>query len=106
MEKKKQASDKPGRERPEKIDFEKALKELEEIAVALEDGELSLDDSLKKFERGISLARYCRQRLEDAERKIEILQRGEDDVVRSRQVSVDTENGEIENDDDLQGSLL
>jgi len=106
MEKKKQASDKPGRERPEKIDFEKALKELEEIAVALEDGELSLDDSLKKFERGISLARYCRQRLEDAERKIEILQRGEDDVVRSRQVSVDTETGEIENDDDLQGSLL
>jgi len=106
MEKKKQGSDKPGRERPEKIDFEKALKELEEIAVLLEDGELSLDDSLKKFERGIALARYCRQRLEDAERKIEILQRGENGTVSSRQVSVDAETGEIENDEDLQGSLL
>lgn len=104
MEKKKtakNASDKSG-----KIDFEKALQQLEDIAVKLEEGDLGLDDSIAQFEKGMRLARYCREKLDEAERKIEILQKGADGQVRRKTVEVDAETGEIENEDDLQGSLL
>jgi exodeoxyribonuclease VII small subunit len=53
--------------------FEAALKRLEEIVQALEKGELSLDDSLKLYEEGISLSRICHQKLEEAEGKITVL---------------------------------
>lgn len=55
--------------------FEKDLERLEQIVEALETGGLSLDDSLKKFEEGIKLARRCEKALTDAERRIEILTR-------------------------------
>jgi exodeoxyribonuclease VII small subunit len=106
MEKKKTAREKPGHEKTAKMEFEKALKELEDIAVKLEDGELSLDESLRRFERGMRLAKYCRDRLDEAERKIEILQKGDDGRVAGKNVAVDGDTGEIDNDDDLQGSLL
>lgn len=50
--------------------FEKSIKELEEIVSVLEKGELSLDDSLKQFEKGIALARSCQAKLNNAEQKI------------------------------------
>lgn len=53
--------------------FEAALARLEEIVEELEQGELSLDQSLKLFEEGVKLARLCSTRLEEAERKVEIL---------------------------------
>ena len=91
-----------------KISFEDALTELEEIAMRLEDGELGLDDSIKEFENGIKLARICHDKLEEAERKIEILQKGENssDEVKSRRVAVKSDTGEIEDDEELQGSLI
>ncbi|MDF1757121.1 MAG: exodeoxyribonuclease VII small subunit [Legionellaceae bacterium] len=55
------------------IPFEKSIKELEAIVIQLEKGELSLDDSLKQFEKGISLARICQEKLTSAEQKIEFL---------------------------------
>ena len=59
-------------------DFETALAELEGIVKTLEEGDLSLERSLQLFERGVQLSRYCHQRLEEAERRIEILtERGE-----------------------------
>lgn len=89
------------------ITFESALKELESIANRLEDGSLSLDKSIDEFERGIRLARFCHQKLEEAERKIEILQKGENGVgVKTKAVKVNKETGEIEDDNDLQGTLL
>jgi exodeoxyribonuclease VII small subunit len=97
---------KQGADKPVKMDFEKALKELEDIAVKLEEGDLSLDDSITQFEKGMHLAKFCREKLDDAERKIEILQKGEGERVKSKKVDVDDETGEITNDDDLQGSLL
>ena len=54
-------------------DFESALAELETIVKTLEDGELPLEQSLERFERGIALSRYCHTRLEDAERRVELL---------------------------------
>ncbi len=55
------------------MNFEKSLTELERIVRQLEDGELSLEDSLKLFEEGVKLSRECRQRLDEAERRIEVL---------------------------------
>ncbi|KTD63016.1 exodeoxyribonuclease VII small subunit [Legionella santicrucis] len=53
--------------------FEQSITELEEIVRQLEKGELSLEDSLKQFEKGIGLARHCQDALLKAEQKIEIL---------------------------------
>jgi len=55
------------------IKFEEALKKLEKIVEDLENGDLSLDDALKKYQEGIELSRLCNQRLENAKKKIDIL---------------------------------
>ena len=55
------------------IQFEKSLTELETIVAQLEKGELSLEDSLKQFEKGVTLARKCQETLNQAEQKIEQL---------------------------------
>jgi exodeoxyribonuclease VII small subunit len=55
------------------LDFETALKNLEEIVKKLENGELSLDSALALFEEGIKLSRFCHTKLEEAERRVEIL---------------------------------
>ena len=52
------------------IHFEQSITELEEIVRQLEKGELTLDDSLKQFEKGIGLARRCQNVLSQAEQKI------------------------------------
>ena len=54
-------------------DFESALAELETIVKTLEDGQLPLEQSLEHFERGVALSRFCHTRLDDAERRIELL---------------------------------
>ena len=59
-------------------DFEAAIGELETIVKKLEDGDLALEQSLELYERGVQLSRFCHARLEDAEKRIEILnERGE-----------------------------
>ncbi len=55
------------------MSFEKALAELETIVGKLEAGELSLDESLEIFEKGVEMARFLRTELEKAEKKVEIL---------------------------------
>lgn len=61
-----------------KVNFEKNIQRLEEIVAELEKGELSLDSALKIFEEGISLARICAKRLEDAELQVKTLVKSED----------------------------
>lgn len=56
-------------------DFESALKALEEIVLKLEGGDLPLDEALRLFEEGVRLSRFCNSKLEEAERKVEILSR-------------------------------
>lgn len=58
--------------------FEQDLEALEAIVGALEEGGLSLDDALKQFESGITLARRCEKALSEAEKKIEILVKNAD----------------------------
>lgn len=57
--------------------FESSLGELEKIVRKLEDGDLSLEESLKLFEDGVRLSRECQERLSAAERRIEILLKDE-----------------------------
>jgi exodeoxyribonuclease VII small subunit len=54
-------------------DFEGAIAELEAVVKRLEEGDLPLEQSLALYERGVQLSRFCHARLEDAERRIEIL---------------------------------
>lgn len=54
-------------------DFEAAIAELETIVKKLEEGDLALEKSLELYERGVQLSRFCHTRLEEAEKRIEIL---------------------------------
>ena len=58
---------------PQEPDFETALRELETLVEKMEQGDLSLEDSLSHFERGVILSRTCQQALKAAEQKVEIL---------------------------------
>lgn len=57
----------------EPVSFEAGLKELEGIVKQLESGEAKLEESLLLFERGVKLSRYCSKKLEEAEKKIDML---------------------------------
>ena len=55
------------------FNFEEALQELERLVSSMEEGELSLEDSMKAFEKGIKLTRECQTALQKAEQKVQIL---------------------------------
>ena len=57
----------------DKLTFEEAMAELDELVSRMEDGELSLDDSLKAFERGVKLTRKCQEALSQAELRVKTL---------------------------------
>jgi exodeoxyribonuclease VII small subunit len=65
------------------MSFEKALKELEETVEKLENGELSLDESLTLFEKGVQLTKFLRKELEKAEKKIDILLKDKEGKVKT-----------------------
>ena len=85
-------------------EFESAFQKLEGIVARLENEEISLDESLKLFEEGVTLSRFCHTKLEEIEKKIETIVadskgnpktapfRGDDEV--------DTDDGEGDNDED------
>lgn len=56
-----------------KPDFEKALAELESLVLKLESGELSLDQSLEYFRRGVELTRHCQSVLDEAQKTVDLL---------------------------------
>lgn len=58
--------------------FETSLKKLEEIVRRLESGELSLDESLKAFEEGVRHASFCSKKLDEAEKRVDLLMRQKD----------------------------
>jgi exodeoxyribonuclease VII small subunit len=62
----------------DKDKFEDALGRLEELVRKMEAGDMTLEDSLKAFEEGIKLARLCAKKLDDAERRVDILLKQED----------------------------
>lgn len=66
--------------------FESSLNELERIVKQLEDGDMPLEESLKLFEAGVRLSRECRERLTNAERRIEVLIKEADGTVSLEEV--------------------
>lgn len=65
------------------VNFEESLEELEGLVEQLEDGDLSLEESLAAFEKGVRLARECQDALKQAEQRVQILlqQNGEEQLV-------------------------
>ncbi len=61
------------------VNFEKALEEFERLVERMEEGDLSLEESLKTYERGIELSRMCQRALDEAEQRIQILSESERD---------------------------
>ncbi|MCE0493057.1 exodeoxyribonuclease VII small subunit [Vibrio salinus] len=66
--------------KPENMSYEATIEELDSLVNQLENGDLSLDDALKKFERGITLARAGQTKLNEAEQKVQILLNNSDDA--------------------------
>ncbi len=62
--------------------FEDALKRLEEIVELLDEGDLPLDESLKLFEEGIKLSKHCSQKLDQMQKKVEILKKDQDGALK------------------------
>ena len=60
-------------ETKKKINFEKALQELEKIVDTMESGDVSLETSLKMYQRGVELLKICHHQINDAQQKVEIL---------------------------------
>jgi exodeoxyribonuclease VII small subunit len=69
--------------------FESSLEKLEEIVAKLHEGDQPLDESLMLFEEGIKLARECSERLDQAERKIEILTKDAEGAMTPREMDAD-----------------
>ncbi len=63
--------------------FEDDLKDLEAIVTQIDSGELSLEESISAFERGVALVRSLNQKLDEVERKVELLMRGAQDELRT-----------------------
>ena len=73
-------------------DFESALKSLEDIVLQLETGDLTLDRALELFEEGINISRFCNSKLEEAERKVEILVKSADGGIKEAPFSEEAED--------------
>ena len=74
------------------IDFEKALAELEQLVETMEKGDLTLEESLKQFERGVTLTRACQKALSEAEQKVRILTR-DNESAELAEFEADSDNG-------------
>lgn len=77
--------------------FEEAIERLESIVKSLEEGDLPLEQSLRLFEEGVSLTRQCAAKLEEAQRRIDVLTRGEQGELRlqSFEAGEDDEGGDL-----------
>jgi exodeoxyribonuclease VII small subunit len=66
-------SDSMAKKDPPNMQFEAALNDLEQVVEQLESGDLSLEESLAAFEKGVGLVRYCNQKLSEVEKRVELL---------------------------------
>jgi exodeoxyribonuclease VII small subunit len=73
--------------------FEDALEKLEDIVRKMESGDLPLDEALKSFEEGIKLIRFCSSKLEETERRVEMLLEKENSLQIKRFQEEDSESG-------------
>ena len=74
-------------------DFESALQRLDEIVKKLESGDLPLASALELFEEGVTLSRFCHTKLEEAERKVEILVKKSEGAMERKPFELEQEEG-------------
>jgi len=76
--------------------FESALEDLEQVVEQLESGDLALEDSLAAFEKGVGLVKFCNQKLNDVEKKVELLVKDKEGNLQLKafEDSSEDENGE------------
>jgi exodeoxyribonuclease VII small subunit len=79
--------------------FEEALGKLEKVVEKLEAGDISLDESLKLFEEGIRLSRFCNQKLDEAEKRVEILLKDEEGRLKAEPFDPSTGSGQVPSKD-------
>ena len=72
--------------------FEQALEELQTIVTAMEAGNVSLDESLGLYERGVELVRLCNQRLDEAQQRISVVQAAADGTVSTKPLAQDAQS--------------
>jgi exodeoxyribonuclease VII small subunit len=77
--------------------FETALEDLEQVVEQLDSGELSLEDSLAAFEKGVGLVKFCNDKLNEVEKKVELLVKDKDGKLQLKAFEDLSEDG---NDDD------
>ena len=104
--KSKKISAEPVSETKNGLTFEQAIEQLEKIVADMEAAELPLEDVLKKYEEGTRLVRFCNQKLEEAEKKIEILTRKADGTVATEPFPAEPGNSEGDQTEDDGGRLL
>lgn len=75
----------------ENLSYEESIKELEQVVKSLEGNELTLDESIEKFEKGIKLSKHCSELLEGAEKKITLLLEKEDGTVETQKFELGEE---------------
>ena len=85
-------------EKKRELRFEEALARLEQIVAEMEAGDLSLEDSMKKFEEGMRLTRLCAARLGEAEKRIEVLLRKADGGIEWKPLEAEAGADEAEAD--------
>ncbi len=73
-----------------KDSFEKDLKRLEDIVAKMEEGDVPLDESMKLFEEGVKLSRLCSERLDKAEKKVEIITADKNGNITTRPFEADS----------------
>jgi len=74
--------------------FEEALNKLEKIVSKLERGDIPLEESLKLFEEGVRLSRFCNQKLDEAEKRVEILMKDKEGIIKPQPFDPSTGAGQ------------
>jgi exodeoxyribonuclease VII small subunit len=80
--------------------FEEDLAELESLVAQIDSGELSLEESINSFEQGVGLVRALNQKLDEVDRRIEVLTRASQDQLKSTPYQGDLSNGENDSSDE------
>ena len=88
------------------LTFEQAIQRLEKIVADMEGANLPLEDVLKRYEEGTRLVRFCNQKLEEAEKKIEVLAKKTDGTVVLEPFETEKDEGESEQSEDEGGKLF
>jgi exodeoxyribonuclease VII small subunit len=88
------------------LTFEQAIQRLEKIVADMEAAELPLEDVLKKYEEGTGLVRFCSLKLEEAEKKIELLTKKADGSVVLEPFAAESKESDEDEEDDQGGKLL